>query len=214
LVGFRPVEWCQPGIGGKPERKVARHPDVTTQLVSDPPGGRIMTDPGPAGWPADEAITRLFAVHYRSLVRLATLLLHDQGAAEEIVQDGYVALHARWHRLRDADKALGYLRTSVVNRCRSALRHRRVVETHLAVSRPAPDAPSAETGALDLLQHDAVISALRALPNRQREAIVLRYYVELSEAETAELMGVSRGAVKSHTFRGMAALKQTLGGQR
>ncbi|MBF9134544.1 SigE family RNA polymerase sigma factor [Plantactinospora sp. S1510] len=173
-----------------------------------------MRQPVPRQWAADEAITRLFAAHYRPLVRLATLLLHDQGAAEEIVQDGYVALHGRWSRLRDADKALAYLRTSVVNRCRSALRHRRVVETHLAVTRLMADAPSAEAGALDLLQHDAVIAALRGLPTRQREAIVLRYYAELSEAETAELMGVSRGAVKSHTFRGMAALKQTLGAQR
>jgi RNA polymerase sigma-70 factor (sigma-E family) len=173
-----------------------------------------MTQTAPRGWTADEAVTHLFAVHYRPLVRLATLLLQDQGAAEEIVQDGYVALHGRWFRLRDADKALGYLRISVVNRCRSALRHRRVVQTHLAASRPPVDAPSAEAGALDLLQHDAVIAALRALPTRQREAIVLRYYVELSEAETAELMGISRGAVKSHTFRALAALKQTLGTQR
>lgn len=172
-----------------------------------------MRDPGPRQWGADEAVTRLFAAHYRSLVRLATLLLHDQGAAEDIVQDGYVALHGRWARLRDTDKALGYLRTSVVNRCRSALRHRRVVETHLATSRPRTDVPSAETNALDQLRHDAVVTALRALPPRQREAVVLRYYAELSEAETAEAMGVSRGAVKSHTFRGLAALKQSLEAQ-
>lgn len=173
-----------------------------------------MTHPGPPEWTADEAISSLFAAHYRSLVRLATLLLHDQGAAEEIVQDSYVALHGHWSRLRDADRALGYLRTSVVNRCRSALRHRRVVSAYLAVSRPAANAPSAESGALDLLQHEAVVAALRILPPRQREALVLRYYLDLSAAETANLMGVSQGAVKSHTFRGLAALKQTLGAQR
>ncbi|GAA3770921.1 SigE family RNA polymerase sigma factor [Plantactinospora mayteni] len=173
-----------------------------------------MTRPGPAQWSADEAITSLFAAHYRTLVRLATLLLHDQGAAEEIVQDGYVALHGHWSRLRDADRALGYLRTSVLNRCRSALRHRRVVTAYLAGTGPAADAPSAESGALALLQHDAVMAALRTLPTRQREALVLRYYLDLSEAETADLMGVSRGAVKSHTFRGLAALKQSLGAER
>jgi len=193
---------------------VARHHCVTTHLVSDPPGGRTMTYPEPREWAADEAVTHLFVAHYRPLVRLATLLLHDQGAAEEIVQDGYVALHRRWARLRDADKALCYLRTSVVNRCRSALRHRRVVEAHLATARPRADVPSAEIDALDLLRQDAVITALRALPTRQREAVVLRYYAELSEAETAALMGVSRGAVKSHTFRGLAALKQSLEAQR
>ena len=173
-----------------------------------------MTRPEAQQWGADEAVTRLYVAHYRPLVRLATLLLHDQGAAEEIVQDAYVALHGRWPRLRDADKALGYLRISVLNRCRSALRHRRVVRAYLAVTRPAADAPSAESGALELIRHQAVLAALRALPTRQREAVVLRYYADLSEAETAALMGVSRGAVKSHTFRGLAALKQTLGAER
>jgi RNA polymerase sigma-70 factor (sigma-E family) len=161
-------------------------------------------------WAADEAVTHLFTAHYRPLVRLATLLLHESGAAEEIVQDAYVALHGRWRRLRDADKALAYLRATVVNRSRSALRHRKVVDRHLAMSSPEPDAPSAEAGALALLQHAAVVAALRGLPNRQREALVLRYYLDLSEADIAETMGCSRGAVKSHCSRGMAALRETL----
>ena len=100
---------------------------------------------------------------------------------------------------------------TVVNRCRSALRHRKVVAAHLAAARPPADAPSAEAGAIDRLTQDAVVAALRKLPTRQREAIVLRYYADLSEADTAEAMGVSRGAVKSHTSRGVAALKRTLG---
>jgi RNA polymerase sigma-70 factor (sigma-E family) len=158
----------------------------------------------------DEAVTRLFVAHYRPLLRLAVLLLHDRGTAEEIVQDAYVCLHRRWPWLRDADRALSYLRVTVVNRSRSVLRHRRVVRAHLAGARPEPDAPSAEAGALDLLRYDAVLAALRALPTRQREAIVLRYYADLSEAQTAEAMGVSRGAVKSHTARGAAALRRTL----
>jgi RNA polymerase sigma-70 factor (sigma-E family) len=169
--------------------------------------------PGPVGdrvWDADEAVTRLFGAHYRPLVRLAALLLHDRGAAEEIVQDAYVALHGRWWRLRDPEKALAYLRATVVNRSRSALRHRRVVDRYVAAARPLPDAPSAEAGALGLLEHEAVVAALHALPARQREALVLRYYVDLSEADIADAMGVSRGAVKSHTSRGMAALRAAL----
>jgi RNA polymerase sigma-70 factor (sigma-E family) len=179
-------------------------------------GGMTQTSPiAPAStWDADEAVTRLFAAHYRPLVRLATLLLHDPGAAEEIVQDAYVALHGKWGRLRDSYKALAYLRATVVNRCRSALRHRGVVERHLASVTQLPDMPSAEAGALGALQHDAVVAALRALPARQREAIVLRYYVDLAEADIAEAMGCSRGAVKSHTSRGMAALRITLERQR
>jgi RNA polymerase sigma-70 factor (sigma-E family) len=163
-----------------------------------------------SSWDADEAVTRLFEAHYRPLVRLATLLLHDQGLAEEIVQDAFVALHGRWRGLRDTYKALAYLRAAVVNRSRSALRHRGVVERYLATAALPLDMPSAEAGALGALQHDAVIAALRALPARQREALVLRYYLDLSEADIAEAMGCSRGAVKSHTSRGMAALRITL----
>lgn len=174
--------------------------------------GRVMARPPVAfEWDADAAVTHLFTAHYRPMVRLAVLLLHDREAAEEIVQDAYVALHGRWGRLRDPDRALGYLRVTVVNRSRSALRHRKVVEAHLAAERPPTDAPSAEAGALDRLTRDVVIAALRRLPARQREAVVLRYYADLSEADTAEAMGVSRGAVKSHLSRGVAALKQTLG---
>jgi RNA polymerase sigma-70 factor (sigma-E family) len=162
------------------------------------------------GWTADDAVTRLFAAHYRPLVRLATLLLADSGRAEEIVSDAYVALHGSWRRLHDTDKALAYLRATVVNRSRSALRHRRVVERHattVAMAEATATAPSAEAGALDRLAHDVVLAALAELPARQREALVLRYYGDLSEVEIAEAMGCSRGAVKSHTARGMAALR-------
>ncbi len=169
-----------------------------------------MADRRSSEWDADQAVTHLFGAHYRPMVRLASLLLHERGRAEEVVQDAYVRLHARWHKLRDPDKALAYLRVAVVNGCRSALRHRRVVDAHLAASRPPADVPSAESGALDLLTQAAVLDAIRRLPTRQREAIVLRYYVDLSEAEIADAMGVSRGAVKSHAARAVAALRPIL----
>jgi RNA polymerase sigma-70 factor (sigma-E family) len=163
-------------------------------------------------WSADDAVTALFSAHYRGLVRLAVLLLHDESAAEDVVQDAYVALHRRWWRLRDADKALAYLRTSVVNGARSALRHRGVADRYVAARRVAdePTVASAESGALALLRHREVLEAVRRLPARQREAIVLRYYGELSEAEIADAMGVSKGSVKSHASRGMAALRGSL----
>jgi RNA polymerase sigma-70 factor (sigma-E family) len=162
------------------------------------------------GWNADEAVTRLFAAHYRTLVRLAALLLADRAVAEEVVQDAYVRLHQHWRQLRDPHKALGYLRTSVVNAARSAQRRRGVADRYVATLRPPPDAPSAEHGALGALEHARVIAALRELPARQREALVLRYYLDLSEQEIAEAMGISRGAVKSHASRGLAALRTTL----
>jgi RNA polymerase sigma-70 factor (sigma-E family) len=159
-------------------------------------------------WSPDEAVTLIYAAHYRSLVRLAWLLVRDVGTAEEVVQDSFVALHGTWRRLRDADRALGYLRSSVVNRSRSALRRRQVVERHAPA--PPPDAPSAEHGAMGALERQAVVAALRRLPTRQREVLVLRYYADLSEADIAETLGVSRGAVKSHAARGVAALRTSL----
>jgi RNA polymerase sigma-70 factor (sigma-E family) len=176
-------------------------------IVAVPPVNRSSVETS-VSWDADEAVTALYAAHYRSLVRLGALLLRDVGAAEEVVQDSFVAMHGSWRRLRDPDKALSYLRQSVVNRARSALRHRKVAQRRRP--RPMPDEPSAEYGALAALEHQSVLEALRRLPARQREALVLRYYLDLSEAEIAATMQVSRGAVKSHTSRGMAALRQLL----
>ena len=161
-----------------------------------------------ADWSADRAVVELYSQHYRSLVRLAALLVRDTPTAEEVVQDSFVAMHDGWQRLRDTGKALAYLRQAVVNRSRSVLRHRTVVDKN--VQQAPPDMPSAEHGALVLLERSAVAAALRDLPDRQREAIVLRYYADLSEAEIATAMGISRGAVKSHTSRGMAALRAAL----
>jgi RNA polymerase sigma-70 factor (sigma-E family) len=156
----------------------------------------------------DTAITELYGAHYRPLVRLAALLVHDVATAEEVVQDSFVALHAGLHRLRDNEKALAYLRAAVVNRSRSVLRHRVVVDRN--APKPAPDMPSAEHGALALLERSAVVAALRALPVRQREVVTLRFYADLSEAQIALTMGITRGAVKSHTSRAMSALRMVL----
>jgi RNA polymerase sigma-70 factor (sigma-E family) len=163
------------------------------------------------GWGGDDAVTGLFVTHYRPLVRLAALLLHDDAAAEEVTQDAFVALHGAWGRLRDADRAVAYLRQSVVNRCRSALRHRGVVDRFLRRQPPPPTVPSAESGVIAAESSAEVLAALATLPARQREALVLRYWADLNEAQVADAMGISAGAVKSHTSRGMAALRRQLG---
>jgi RNA polymerase sigma-70 factor (sigma-E family) len=178
------------------------------------PDGAVLAEAFPASgtaraeWSPDLAVAELYSRHYRALVRLAALLVRDTPTAEEVVQDSFVAMHGGWQRLRDAEKALAYLRQAVVNRSRSVLRHRTVVDKNL--QKAPPDMPSAEHGALVLLERDAVVAALRDLPDRQREAIVLRYYADLSEAEIAAAMRISRGAVKSHTARGMTALRAAL----
>jgi RNA polymerase sigma-70 factor (sigma-E family) len=159
-------------------------------------------------WDADEAVTQLYSAQYGALVRLAALLLRDVNTAEEVVQDSFVAMHGSWRRLRDPDRALAYLRKAVVNRSRSALRHRSVEQRH--APSPMPAHASAEHGALETLEREGVIRALHRLPRRQREVLVLRYYIDLSEAQIADAMGISRGAVKSHASRGMATLRVNL----
>jgi RNA polymerase sigma-70 factor (sigma-E family) len=164
-------------------------------------------------WDADDAVTQLYAAHYASLVRLAALLVRHSGEAEEIVQDAFVAMHAKWRRLRDPDSALGYLRRSVVNAARSSQRRHVVADRHATTARTAAAAaeePSAEQQALSAETRAAVLAALDRLPTRQREVLILRYYSDLSEKDIADALGISQGAVKSHASRGASALRTTL----
>jgi RNA polymerase sigma-70 factor (sigma-E family) len=162
-----------------------------------------MTD---SRWTADLAVEQLYAAHYRRLVRLAVLLVRDVGTAEEVVQDSFVAMHGRWGRLEDPDKAVAYLRQTVVNRSRSVLRHRGVQRRHLA-SVAAGEPTFTEP---DLGERQRVLDALRELPERQREVLSLRYYLDLSEAEIASALGISAGTVKSHASRAAATLRTLL----
>jgi RNA polymerase sigma-70 factor (sigma-E family) len=150
----------------------------------------------------------LYERHYLRLVRLAALLVGDVGRAEEIVQDAFVDLVARWQTIRDPRVAGSYLRTCVVNGTRSHLRHRAVVNRQ-PVSAPLA-ASSAEAEALVQIEHERVLSVLSDLPGRQREVLVLRYYGQLSEAEIADTLGISRGAVKTHSFRGLRSLRTAM----
>jgi RNA polymerase sigma-70 factor (sigma-E family) len=156
---------------------------------------------------ADTALEQLYAGHYAGLVRLAVLLLRDQGLAEDVVQDSFVAMHRRWDRI-DPAKAPAYLRQTVVNRSRSALRHRTVVGRHQP--EPLPDGAPADNAVLEAEHRAAVLDALAELPTRQREVLALRYYLDLSEADIATTLGISRGAVKSHASRAAAALRERL----
>jgi RNA polymerase sigma-70 factor (sigma-E family) len=198
--------------GSQPDERETRPIEVTETLAVNalmPGVARPEARPAESAvWDADRVVTDIYHSEYKSLVRLAVLLVHDVHTAEEVVQDAFEAMHTAWRRLRDSDKALSYLRQAVVNKSRSVLRHRNVVDKN--APKPPPDEPSAEHGAMALIERTAVIAALRTLPDRQREAIVLRYYADLSEADIAATMGISRGAVKSHTARGMSALRSIL----
>lgn len=150
----------------------------------------------------------LYVTHLRSLVRTAALLVGDSGRAEEIAQEAFIRAHASWHRLEDPTKGLAYLRRIVVNLSRSAVR-RQVVAGRYHED-PAADAASAEDAALVALGRSEMLFALNALPRRQREALVLRYYGGLSEAEAAAAMKVSVGAVKAYASRGLVELGKHL----
>ena len=146
--------------------------------------------------------------HYRSLVRLASILIDDVGTCEELVQEAFAQVWQRGGALRDPDRLPAYLRSAVLNGARSTLRRRAVAAKHLSV---APDpAPAADVFAMAGAAETEVLLALRALPDRQREVLALRYYLDLSEAEIARTLGISKGSVKTHAHRGLATLAPRL----
>jgi RNA polymerase sigma-70 factor (sigma-E family) len=159
----------------------------------------------------DDPLATLHRDHYAALVRLASVVLGDQGLAEQVVQDAFVKLAARWGGLRRIDNPPAYLRSMVLNGCRSHLRHRKVGERHDARRTVAVAVATPEAEALAHAEHDRMVAALRRLPGRQREALVLRYYLDLPEADIAATMRVSPGSVKTHLHRGLAALAHQLG---
>jgi RNA polymerase sigma-70 factor (sigma-E family) len=161
---------------------------------------------------ADRAITELYAAHARGLVRLSVLLVRDVATAEEVVQDAFIAVHRRWSALDDPDRALAYLRRAVVNGSTSVLRRRGTAQRYLQreAAGGEPVAASSEGDVVARERRAAVLAALESLPTRQREVLALRYYLDLSEAQIAETLGISRGAVKSHAFRGAAHLRAAL----
>jgi len=159
----------------------------------------------------DDPLAALHRDHYALLVRLASVVLGDSGLAEQIVQDAFVKLAVRRGGLRRIDNPPAYLRSMVLNGCRSHLRHRRVGDRYDARRTVAVAVPTPEAEALARAEKDRMVAALRRLPERQREALVLRYYLDLPEAEIAAAMRVSPGSVKTHLHRGLAALANQLG---
>jgi len=149
----------------------------------------------------------LYVGHYEQLLRLAVLLVGDMAAAEDVVQEAFIRVH-RAIESRSLYNPLAYLRQSVVNLARSELRRRLVRLRH--APRPMPDAASAEEGAYAAISRQEVIVALRRIPARQREAVVLCHYQELGNIEAAAVMGVTVEALESLLSRGRRALRASL----
>jgi RNA polymerase sigma-70 factor (sigma-E family) len=168
-----------------------------------------MTEPG-ASDERERAIAALFTEHRTPMIRLATLLGADD--PEDIVAEAFYQLFRRWRRLRDRDAAVSYLRSVVCNLTRMRLRHLRVARRYLTQQAdPTTNGPPPDHGLRD--DQRVLLDALTRLPIRQREALVLRYWLDLRGSEIADAMGISPGAVKSHTSRGMAALTRVLDDQ-
>jgi RNA polymerase sigma-70 factor (sigma-E family) len=157
---------------------------------------------------AEVAVAGLYDAAAVGLIRLAYLMLGDRSSAEDVVQDAFCGLYRNWDRLADHDRALAYVRSSVLNGSRSALRRRAVGQRLTSYQ---PPAASAEATALGHEERRQVMQAVRRLPARQREALVLRFYLDLPEAEIARIMGLRPSSVRSATHRALGALGLSLG---
>jgi len=160
----------------------------------------------------DGTLTALHREHYRSLVKLASILVDDVGTSEEIVQDAFVSVFRSSTRVRDEAKLPAYLRSAVLNGARTHLRKREVRQRLRVVDDRV--ASSAEATALATDDQRAVLDALRSLPDRQRDVLVLRYYLDLPESEIAATLGIAAGTVKTHARRALDALTDLLEDRR
>jgi RNA polymerase sigma-70 factor (sigma-E family) len=169
----------------------------------------------PGALDARPGVTGLYQAHAVGLIKLAVIMLGDRTAAEDVVQDAFFGLYRNWARLSDPVNALAYVRASVLNGCRGALRQRIRRDRHerAAAAHAAPPVESAESAVLLSEEHREVLAAVRRLPERQREALVLRFYLGVSEEDTARAMGISRGTVKSATSRALTTLGRMLRGE-
>jgi RNA polymerase sigma-70 factor (sigma-E family) len=184
---------------------VIAHPARSGRLPSQREGA----DETMAAGTTVDHLTETYRAHYRSLLGLAALLLDDTASCEDVVQEAFIRVHSARKRVRDPEKTLAYLRQTVVNLSRSTLR-RRILGLKL-LPKPMPDMASAEEGAYDQLERDALIQAMRGLQRRQREVLVLRYFADMTEAQVAEALGISLGSVKAYGSRGIAALRTAMG---
>lgn len=158
-----------------------------------------------------DAVASLFHTHHRRLVGLASLLCDDQATSEDVVQEAFAGLYRRWWQLRDPHSAVAYLNKAVVNGSRDHLRRGRRADASMLRMVPQPEAlSSAEQDVVARDEGDRLWQAIRVLPQRQRQVLVLRYYLDQSESEIAATLKVSRGSVKQHASRGLVALARCM----
>ena len=189
--------------GGARLWNVSPHPQLSSAVA-----------PGPGGLPvtaAEAAVTALYQAHALGMIRLAHIMLGDRASAEDVVQEAFCGLYRRWSALADTGSALAYVRSSVLNGCRSVLRRQSRARDRADGQQAAPPPGiSAEAAAITMEERQQVLRALRRLPARQREALVLRFYLDLSAEESAATMGIGPGSVRSAIHRGLESLGRML----
>ncbi|CAL9573600.1 sigma-70 family RNA polymerase sigma factor [Streptomyces sp. enrichment culture] len=202
-------------------RRRPQSPDTLPPAPAVPPPAPPPTavrgqPPAQAADPADRereaGVARLFEAHYSSMLRLAVLLGADD--PENVVAEAFYQLYRKWRRLKDVGAAEACLRSTVCDLTRTRVRHLQVVRRVVPQAPPDDTVASAENTALLRDDQRVLIDALRRLPTRQREALVLRHWLGLKESEIAAAMGITRGSVKTHTSRGIAALTQAMEARR
>ncbi|HEX8306585.1 MAG TPA: sigma-70 family RNA polymerase sigma factor [Jatrophihabitans sp.] len=160
----------------------------------------------------DRSFDALYRAQWWPMLRLAQGLVDDVSSAEDVVQDAFAGLYRSAAVLADTGAATRYLRASVVNGARSALRRRRTVRAWLGQVRDGEHAPAADEPSLRSADQELARRALAALPSRQREVLTLRFLADLTDSEIADATGMSAGHVRSAASRGLATLRTTLGG--
>jgi RNA polymerase sigma-70 factor (sigma-E family) len=159
---------------------------------------------------AEETVAALYQASALGLIRMAYVMLDDLQGAEDVVQEAFYGLYRRWGRLNDADHAIFYVRAAVLNGCRSALRRRAVRRRVLAGQPDQRPSVSAEAVVIKGEEREEVVRALGRLPHRQREALVLRFYLELSDEQIARVMDIRQSTVRSTVVRALEALGRDL----
>lgn len=206
---------CQAGgtATGADRPPVGRVPEAVTVMAEAVDHREVSWHPAPLSVEQDrgrsEVLEGVFRAEYQGLLRLAVVIVGDRPAAEDVVMEAFCALHRNWGRVRDREAPLGYLRSAIILASRSHLRRlarERRRPRVWDVGRPDPSGDDA----LGRRTREAVLGAVRALPTRQREVIVCRYYLDLSEPQTADLLQISVGAVKRHAHRARGALADRL----
>jgi len=160
-----------------------------------------------------ELVESLFASEGAALVRLARIFTDDRNAAEDLVQEAFIRLHRTAHRIRDLDRAAPYLRSIVLNLARDHNRRGLMSLRHQNSLHPVRDPIVPEDQIIRNAGEAQVLDALNALPLRQRQCLVMRFYLELPEKEIADSLDISPNSVKTHCRRGMAALEKLVEGE-